>query len=244
MPMLSAARKKSLWRAASLYRESLPGSPAEELLGERDLLAGGEPYGLGFVRDPLPGHEPYVGRLAIPYLRWAPVTGWSCVGLRFRCARHGCRCADHAKYLSEPNAVVTPYNTRALVDDHDVVAVTEGELDAISAELCGIPAVGFPGVESWTKTFGPLFAGYSVVPILADNDRPQFRKDCPRCRTECRGHNPGMEFAKTVAKDVPEARILPWEVGEDTNSTMVRFGRDYVRDRVLSGARSEEDNSF
>lgn len=241
MPKLSAERKRFLWTAASRYRTTLLGSPAAELLAERDLVAGAERFGLGYVRDPLPGHEQYAGRLAIPYLRWAPVTGWSCVSMRFRCADQGCSCSSHPKYLSEPGAPTTPFNTHALVEDHDAVAITEGELDAISAEVSGVPAVGLPGAESWQTSFAPLFTGYLSVPILADNDRPKYYPDCKRCRSQCRGHNPGMEFARGVAKDIPNARILPWEIGDDTNSTMVRLGREYVRERVLLGARSEGD---
>jgi hypothetical protein len=236
IPKLSDERRSFLWTAATKYRHAMPGSPAADLLAARDLVGGAEKFGLGYVREPMPGHEQYRGRLAIPYLRWAPQRGHSVVAMRFRCAELGCSCSGHAKYLSEPGSPATLFNAPALLEEHDAIAITEGELDAISAEVSGVPAVGVPGVDAWETYWRVLFLGYESVPILTDNDRPQYRKDCPKCRNECRGHNPGMEFATKVAKDLPNARILPWEQGEDTNSTMVAHGRGFILRKVKGDA--------
>src|SRR5690606_22396316 len=75
MPKLSDVQKKFLETATSQYRESLPGSPAEEYLASRGFQPGNTAVGkfrLGYVADPLPGHEMYRGMLAIPYLRRSP----------------------------------------------------------------------------------------------------------------------------------------------------------------------------
>lgn len=201
------------------------------MLAGRDLLNGAERFGLGYVADPAgPEHERFIGRLAIPYLRHAPVTGWSVVGIRFRAVDDRL-----PKYTSEENVPITLYNTRVLLEDHNVMAICEGELDALSASLAGIPAVGVPGTQGWKSEFVSLFAGYDRVVILADNDKPQYKDPCQRCGVEqqCRGHNPGIDFAKKVAADLPNAAIISWNVGEDTNSTMVQHGRNYIRERVF-----------
>src|SRR5690554_7306712 len=93
MPKLSDVQKKCLETATSQYRESLPGSPAEEYLASRgfqpDNTAVGK-FRLGYVADPLPGHEMYRGVLAIPELRRAPDGVWTVVTMRFRCGLAGC----------------------------------------------------------------------------------------------------------------------------------------------------------
>lgn len=215
MQKLSASRKEFLLRAANRYRESLEGSPAAELLAARHL-AGPEvqPYGLGFVADPLPGHEQYRGRLAIPYRRWSP-DGWSVVTIRFRCAHLGCTCPDHAKYLSTPGDDTWIYNTPVLLEDPDSVAVCEGELDAISANLCGIPAVGLPGAESWQDYFTHLFVGFETVYVLTDGDVA------------------GAKFGRTLAKALPNAKIIPCAENQDVNSEMVHNGREFIRRKVV-----------
>ena len=76
MQRLSESQKKSLRDATLAYQRAFPGSPAEEYLASRGL---GFPsikeemdkFMLGYVAEPLPGHEQYQGMLAIPYLRWS-----------------------------------------------------------------------------------------------------------------------------------------------------------------------------
>lgn len=216
MPTLSASRKEFLLKAANRYRENLSGSPAAALLEERGLL--GEevnPYGLGYVAEPLPGHEMYRGRLAIPYLRKSP-SGWSVVTIRFRCARPRCPCEDHPKYLSTTGDDVWIYNTPVLLEETDVVAICEGELDAISANISGVPAVGIPGAENWKPYFASLFVGFDTVFVLSDGDAA------------------GQKFAQTVAKTLPNSKIIPCSDGADVNSEMMSKGREFIRRKVAA----------
>lgn len=232
MPKLSAVQKKSLAEATSRYHGALNGSPAAERLAARGLTESAGPFRLGYVLDPLPGHEQYRGMLAIPYLRRSS-SGWSVVSLRFGCVTDGCTHDYHGKYNTQAGDPPRLYNTLALQADTDTVVICEGEMDTLSAELSGLRAVGVPGVDSWRPHWRLPFLGYETVFVLADNDRPQVRKDCAKCRGSCKGHNPGREFAERIAKELPNAKIISSALGEDVNSEMVRHGRDYIRQKVI-----------
>lgn len=209
MPKLSAGQRTFLQRATSNYHATLPGSPAAELLEARGLTEGSEPFRIGYVAEPLPGHEAYRGMLAIPYLRRS-ASGWSVVSMRFRCLEdHEHR--GHGKYMSLPGDTPRLYNTPVLLADHDSVAVCEGELDALSASVSGAPAVGVAGVQSWKPHWRLPFLGYRTVWILADGDEP------------------GAEFAQRLAKELPNAVIRPSTPGADVNSELVAHGREFIR---------------
>lgn len=210
MQKLSESQREYLWEATTRYRESLLGSPAAEYLESRGLgVDRVRPYGLGFVTDPLPGHEMYRGCLAIPYMRWSPWRGWSVASIRFRRLDDG-----SPKYMTVAGDKSRLYNTPALTRYSKDMAITEGEIDAITAELCGVPTVGLPGATSWKPFYRELFLGYRNVNILADGDEP------------------GMEFARTVAKSLPNARIIPMPEGEDVNSLVTSQGRDALLERI------------
>jgi DNA primase len=149
------------------------------------------------------------GMLAIPYMRWSPWRKWSVATLRFRRLDDGT-----PKYLTLAGDKPRLFNTFALVEHHDRVAITEGEFDAITAHLCGIPTVGVPGVQTWKPYFRELFLGYKEVFLLADGDEP------------------GMEFANKVAKTLPNAKVIPCPPGEDVNSLVISQGRDALLERL------------
>jgi 5S rRNA maturation endonuclease (ribonuclease M5) len=214
MPKLSLGQKTFLAEATSRYHRSLDGSPAADLLEARSLTEAASPYRLGYVEDPLPGHEPYRGRLCIPYLRRSATGEWCVVSMRFRCVRPGCRCEHHAKYLSQAGDPPRLYNTAALLRDEDTVAICEGELDALSASIAGVPAVGVAGVEAWKPHFRDPFLGYETVFVLADGDEP------------------GMRFATQLAKALPNIKIMPSAPGEDVNSELVKHGKEFIKRKV------------
>lgn len=218
MQRLNESQKRSLREAAERYHKSLPGSPAEEYLGKRGL---GFPsirpevdkFMLGFVDDPLPGHEQYRGMLAIPYLRWSRKNGWAVVSIRFRCVLdHDHR--GHGKYMTQAGDRPRLYNTVALLKHSPIAAITEGEIDAMTAQVCGIPAVGVPGATSWKPYFAEPFLGYRDVFILADGDEA------------------GMQFAHHVAGELPNARIVPCPPGEDVNSLVISKGKQALLERI------------
>lgn len=208
MQRLTESQREYLWEATSRYRESLPGSPAAEYLASRGIPLD-TPFGLGYVADPLPGHELYRGCLAIPYLRWSPWRKWSTASIRFRRLDGG-----QPKYLTVTGDKPRLYNTNALTNYSKDMAITEGEIDCITAELAGIPTVGVPGAQMWKPHFRDLFLGYRTVNILADGDEP------------------GLEFAKSVAKTLPNARIIPMPDGSDVNSLVNKHGKEALLERI------------
>lgn len=208
MQKLSESQRAYLWEATSRYRLSLPGSPALEYLASRGLTQPTR-FGLGYVADPLPGHEMYRGCLAIPYLRWSQWRNWSVATIRFRRLDDG-----KPKYMTMPGDKPRLYNTHALTRYSRDMAITEGEIDAITAELAGIPTVGVPGAQMWKPYFRELFMGYRNVNILADGDEP------------------GMEFARSVAKTLPNARIIPMPPDSDVNDLVNREGKDALLSRI------------
>jgi hypothetical protein len=171
---------------------------------------------LGYVEDPLPGDEMHRGALSIPYLRWSQEHGWSVVSIKYRCIEdHDCKKLKHGKYLAQAGDRPRLYNTLALLRQSPIIAITEGEIDAITAQVCGVPAVGVPGAESWQPHFREPFLGYRTVFVLADGD------------------DPGMRFANTVAKTLPNAKIIPCPPGEDVNSLVKYEGPKALRDRIM-----------
>lgn len=208
MQKLSESQRAYLWEATTKYRESLTGSPASEYLASRGIPPG-TPFGLGYVDDPLPGHEMYRGCLAIPYLRWSQWRGWSVAAIRYRRLDGG-----KPKYMTMPGDRARLYNTHALTKYSKDIAITEGEIDAVTAELAGVPAVGVPGAQMWKPYFRELFMGYRNVNILADGDEA------------------GMEFARSVAKTLPNARIIPMPEGLDVNSLVTTQGKQALLERI------------
>lgn len=149
------------------------------------------------------------GFLAIPYLRWSLEFGWSVVSIRFRRLD-----GRDPKYLTVAGDRPRLYNTPALLKNTPTIAITEGEIDAISAEACGIPTVGVPGAEAWKPHFREPFLGYREVYVLADGDEP------------------GLRFANTIAEKLPNAKVIPCPTGQDINSLLVSGGKEAVLERI------------
>lgn len=173
------------------------------------LIPEAKPFGLGYVEEPAAGHKNFQGWLSIPYLRWSQWRGWSVASVRFRRLDNG-----SPKYMTLTDDKPRLFNTNALTKHSPTIAITEGEIDAITAQICGIPAVGVPGATMWQPYFSELFLGYRDVFILADGD------------------DPGMQFASTVAKTLPNAKVIPCPPGSDVNSLYVSGGREVILERL------------
>lgn len=169
-------------------------------------------FGLGYVEDPVVGHEMYRGMMSIPYRRWAPGHPWSVVKIRFR--KLPPRDGDGGKYLDVAGFPPRLFNTVALTERSPFVCITEGEIDAITAQVCGVPTVGVPGANSWQPYFSELFRGYESVYILADGDEP------------------GMKFAGAVAQTLNNAKVIPFPDGEDVNSFVTERGPKALLERL------------
>jgi len=173
-----------------------------------------ETFLLGYVEEPLPGHEMYQGMMSIPYIRPTLDGNHFVVSLRFRCMVPDCEHSHHGKYNTMPGDRPRMYNTKALVEANDTIAICEGELDAIMMELCGIRAVGIPGVQLWKDSFREPFLGYEKVYILGDGDTA------------------GREFSAHLKKELPNGVIVPLPPGEDVNSFVLANGAQALRERI------------
>lgn len=160
---------------------------------------------LGVVEEPEPGHEQYIGRLSIPY-----ITKTGVVDLRFRSLDP----VMEPKYLGMAGAITRMYNVLDVEYAGDWIGVCEGELDTLTmSKLVGIPCVGVPGATSWKKHYTRLLADFERVFVFADGDAA------------------GREFATSLAKELP-VTIISFGDGEDANSVFVKYGAEYIREKM------------
>jgi hypothetical protein len=204
---LSAEQRRFFEQAATTYQADLAADTGVQgYLTSRGLAPGLDTFRLGVVRRPLVGHEQYAGRLAIPYLTPAGV-----VNMRFRCLRpHDCKAVECPKYLSADGAGTNLYNVLDLKKDSPFIVVTEGEIDAMSFSLAGIPAVGVPGVDAWQKHFARCLEDFEVVYAAGDGDKA------------------GSKFNSLMAREV-KARPLRLPRGADANALYAQGGADALR---------------
>lgn len=220
----SSPKTASLVEIAQGYSLDFRGSPAEEYIRHRGLEGLATRLGLGYVASPATGHEKHLGRLVIPYLR--PAAGEHAVAtVRFRCISETCvKNADgswredeshegHGKYQSLPGSRPMLYNTQALITASPYVGLSEGEFDAASAELAGIPTVGVPGVSAWRDHFDPAFLGFEAVFAFTDGD------------------GPGEQFVEKLAERLPN--VVPISFGKkcDVNKFVNENGPSALREK-------------
>lgn len=220
MRKLGTEQRQSLESATWWYQSQAATGAGSVCLTEYILKRGLDEtlirrYRLGYVGIPhKPEHEPFTGRMAIPYLTHAGV-----VDIKFRCIeQHDCKQAKCTKYLYVTGGGNRLYNARAVLAADDQVVITEGELDAMAVSgMCGIPAVGYPGVDSWGHRLNShwprVFHGLSAI-VVADGDEP------------------GLKAAKAVAKTIENARVVPMPDGHDSNSFIAEHGPDDFGERI------------
>jgi DNA primase len=206
--MLSASLRESLEAATSTYQTALMETrEALEYLARRGIDATtAATFHLGFVIEPVLGHEQYVNRLAIPYVTPAGV-----VDIRFRSIVSD----DSPKYMSRTGATGHLYNVSAFGEDSPIIAITEGEMDTIVTHgLAGIPSVGVPGANAWKPFYHRAFQDYDRVFLLCDGD------------------SPGREWGKRIASEIETAVIVSMPDGMDVNDYVLAHGEDGLRKKV------------
>jgi DNA primase len=200
----SILQKELLGRATEKYKENI--YRAEDYLKNRGIpLEVARLASLGVVEEPEVGHEQYIGRLAIPY-----ITKTGVVDLRFRSLNP----AVEPKYMGLTGAETKMYNVIDIDKANSFIGVCEGELDTITMSGCvGIPCIGVPGANSWKKHYTRLLADFERVFVFADGDQP------------------GTEFARSLARELP-VTIVQLPEGHDVNSMYVQEGADYFHSKV------------
>lgn len=203
--MLSSDVRESLQVATTAYAGQIHAAgPYLSARGISERTA--RDFSLGYVHEPMIGHEQYAQRLAIPYL-----TPTGVVDLRFRALVDD----GSPKYLSRPGAEATLFNVPAFNVDTDVIAVCEGEMDTmITHSECGIPAVGVPGAKNWKDWWARAFADYRRVIVLCDGDPA------------------GKEMGKRIAQQIDVATVVHMPEGMDVNAVFLQEGAEGIRKRV------------
>lgn len=202
----SDSRKNWLGKLAQRYHEALTEEVRSYLndRGLEDEVINGAL--LGLVVDPDPAHSFYEGRLAIPYL-----TPTGVVFMRFRCLeKHDCRAQEPqcAKYISPKGDDTRLFNVSALHNAGAVVAICEGELDALAATRAGLPSVGVPGASNWKPYYYRLFDDFDRVIILGDGDKA------------------GREFASKLSQNIAASVPRPMPRDHDVSSFVVEKGAE------------------
>ena len=201
---LSKSQKELLEKATESYAQNLQEIvPYLQSRGITEQTA--TMFRLGFVREPEMGHEPYVGKLAIPYL-----TPTGVIDIRFRSLN-----ADSGpKYMSRPGATTHIFNINALGDDSNVLAICEGELDTVVATQAGFSAVGLPGANNWKSFYNRVLADWEKVILLCDGD------------------NAGREMAKHLSRELDNVFPVFMPEGQDVNDVYLAEGADGLRKRA------------
>ena len=199
----SVSQKELLGKATEKYSQNI--YQAEDYLRQRGIpLEVARLARLGVVAEPELGHEAFIGRLSI--------TKTGVVDLRFRSLNP----AVEPKYMGLTGAETKMYNVLDVDKANDIIGVCEGELDTLTMSACvGIPCVGVPGANSWKKHYTRLLADFQRVFVFADGDQP------------------GTEFARSLARELP-VTIVQMPDGGDVNSVYVSEGADFILRKVNS----------
>ncbi|MFF3363567.1 toprim domain-containing protein [Streptomyces misionensis] len=221
---LSEEQRRFFEQAAMTYQADLAGdTSAQAYLASRGFdLKAASTCRQGAVLRPLPGHEQYRGRLVLVYQ-----TPAGAVNLRFRCIADQCvkdaqgrylhqldlpeQHEGHPKYLSAEGAGTNLYGVLDLKKVSSFICVTEGEIDRDTLSvLCGMPAVGTPGVDAWQPHFSRCLEDFDRVYSFADPDKA------------------GRKFASFLAREV---RATPITIpgGMDVNRYYCKEGPDALQ---------------
>jgi len=203
--MLSVDAKNSLKEATETYYNQV-GDIADYLLGRGINGDAARTHRLGYVKEPMIGHEAYTGRLSIPYL-----TPTGAVDIRFRALHPD----ETPKYMSRPGAEQHMYNVLAFQEDSDIICICEGEIDTIVMHsMVGVPAVGMPGANGWKNWYSRAFSDYRKVLVLTDGDQA------------------GRDLGKKIMQAIDVAVVVSMPDGLDVNEVFLNEGAEGIRKRV------------
>ena len=202
---LSSSQRQFLLLATQQYAARLE-LATDYLLSRHLSVEEANIFHLGVVEDPMPGHEPYKNRLAIPY-----ITPSGVVDIRFRALLP----EQEPKYLGLVGSKTTMFNTQALFAANKYICVTEGEFDCIMMSVKTThPTVGIPGANNWKPHYVKLLDDFETVIVLADGDAA------------------GLEFGKKISRELGNVNIISMPDGEDVNSMIIKKGSDWIHERI------------
>jgi hypothetical protein len=210
MPALSKEQRKYLERATLQYAQNLDDA-AGWLAGRGLDLEFARSSGLGVVHNPIPGHEPAAGYLAIPYM-----TDRGPVAMSFRCMQdHNCKEVPyHTKYWKRKGTETRIYGVQALDWAEEWCVACEGELDALIWQQIGVPAVGIPGAEMWKDHWVNVFEDFSRVHLAEDGD------------------DAGKDLWIRMSENLTNVIRMRMPDGEDSGSMFLKSGEQYLLGRI------------
>jgi DNA primase len=204
MSRLSKSQRELLAKATENYEKNLdevaPYLEGRGITKETALM-----FRLGFVKNPEAGHEPYLGKLAIPYLTPSGV-----IDIRFRSLSGD----NGPKYLSRPGASTHIFNVAALNTDSDVLVICEGEIDTMIATQVGFAAVGLPGANNWKPFYSRVLADWEKIMLFCDGD------------------NAGKEMAKTITRELDNVFPIFMPENCDVNDVYLAEGAEGLHKRA------------
>lgn len=207
---LTASQLELLEEAATAYEDALDSEAFGYVEGRGIEMETVATFRLGVVADPLPGHEPFRGMLAIPYLgkHGEPLS------FKFRCMKdHDHRDYGHGKYMGVSGETARVFNVRAIHEADDTLHVTEGELDAVVLNQIGLPAVGIPGADGFRGHHRRMMAGFSRIYVWGDPDEA------------------GAKLTNTVLKRMKQSKPIQLRDG-DVTETYLERGAEYMRSLI------------
>lgn len=168
--------------------------------------------GLGFVANPVVGHQSFKGRLSIPY-----ITPSGTVNMSFRCIQdHDCGEHGHNKYMKPKGNHTTLYGVGDIFKDTLDIGVVEGELDTIiMSEVIGFPSVGLPGADMWLPWWTDILRDFRRVFIFEDGD------------------SAGSKMGDKVQQEIGMAAVrIPYPEKQDTTTMYLKVGAEKIREMI------------
>lgn len=198
----------SLETATATYQTDLDTAAASYLTGRGIGKQAATVARLGVCVHPAPGHERFTGMLSIPYI----AANGNVVAIKFRALD-----PERKPKYDGPSQRSRLFNSRACAIGGTVIAVCEGELDAVKVQQdLGIPAVSTPGT-TWFPHWARCFGDYDRVIVFADHDAKED------------GSDPGLKHARKVVAEVPNAELVSPPAGSDVSEWLNQSGAEAVR---------------
>jgi DNA primase len=107
----------------------------------------------------------------------------------------------------------TLWGVQFLGEAEDYIAVAEGEIDALSSNIAGVPCVGIAGAEKWKDHWNNVFEDFTRVYVWQEGDEA------------------GKRFGDMLVREVGAIR-LPLPHKQDVNSILATQGPDVLRSRI------------
>lgn len=137
--------------------------------------------------------------------------------------------ASNAKYWQPTGSYLPLYNTGRIAQGGSRICIVEGEMEAMTLEQLGIPAVAIAGASNWARRrhYPAIFEGYDEIVFCQDNDEADKYDEEGRLLEKA-----GERLAQQVKEDLRNVRIVKWPKGHDGNSLLVQYGADAVLETI------------